>query len=460
MSESKKIDSMPKASIKEFKIFGLHGESDVSIKFKSGAKVIVADNGSGKTTVLNSLYAILDGNFSRLGWLTFSSISISFSSGEIVTFAKDEIPDPLAWVYGQNVSLSEFERAFERPMLVELALALERSGNEIDFKDALSFDARRAISLSPYTFASVFRGLIEARAAYNKKPRYSKALSDKWERIKSNFGLGIIFWPTYRRVEEDLKSLGLSSSNGRWHSSDSRHIYFGMSDVRDAFDRITGEIRFSTGEAFRSVSSAMIDELISGNTLSNSELNRLTSSDAIDLVLARLGKTLSESRRAQLDSYIGGVTDGSSDAKVLIYLLGNLVKIYEGQRDKESRIKRFISVANNYLVNKELRYDEVKVEIDVFKEGADEPLSLEKLSSGEKQLISILSRLYLADGRNYAVIIDEPELSLSLDWQRTLLPDLLRSGKCGFLLAATHSPFIFENELEAYTSTLSIRGIL
>jgi len=31
-----------------------------------------------------------------------------------------------------------------------------------------------------------------------------------------------------------------------------------------------------------------------------------------------------------------------------------------------------------------------------------------------------------------------------------LLPDILKSNKCIFLLAATHSPFIYENELDKY----------
>ena len=45
-------------------------------------------------------------------------------------------------------------------------------------------------------------------------------------------------------------------------------------------------------------------------------------------------------------------------------------------------------------------------------------------------------------------MIDEPELSLSIDWQRRLLPDIIRSGNCNMLLAVTHSPFIFENEFD------------
>jgi predicted ATP-dependent endonuclease of OLD family len=49
---------------------------------------------------------------------------------------------------------------------------------------------------------------------------------------------------------------------------------------------------------------------------------------------------------------------------------------------------------------------------------------------------------------DFMLIIDEPELSLSIEWQEMILPDILKSGKCKSLIAATHSPFIFDNELD------------
>ena len=63
--------------------------------------------------------------------------------------------------------------------------------------------------------------------------------------------------------------------------------------------------------------------------------------------------------------------------------------------------------------------------------------------------------LYLEKKNDVAIFFDEPELSLSIEWQKTLLPDILDSGKCKFLFATTHSPFIFENELEAFTVDLA-----
>ena len=86
--------------------------------------------------------------------------------------------------------------------------------------------------------------------------------------------------------------------------------------------------------------------------------------------------------------------------------------------------------------------------MDKDKENEKEEIQLTQLSSGEKQIVSLFSNLYLESDKSSIVIIDEPELSLSLEWQKMLLPDIMRTGNCDLLLTVTHSPFIFENEFD------------
>jgi hypothetical protein len=40
-----------------------------------------------------------------------------------------------------------------------------------------------------------------------------------------------------------------------------------------------------------------------------------------------------------------------------------------------------------------------------------------------------------------------------------LLPDIIESGRCRFLIAATHSPFIFDNQLQANVSPLDAETV-
>lgn len=65
----------------------------------------------------------------------------------------------------------------------------------------------------------------------------------------------------------------------------------------------------------------------------------------------------------------------------------------------------------------------------------------ELLSAGEKQLLSFIC--YNAFYSNTIVFIDEPELSLHVDWQRILFSVLLKQGSNNQFVIATHSPFIY-----------------
>jgi energy-coupling factor transporter ATP-binding protein EcfA2 len=70
-----------------------------------------------------------------------------------------------------------------------------------------------------------------------------------------------------------------------------------------------------------------------------------------------------------------------------------------------------------------------------------EAIHAEHLSSGEKQMLSLLA--YCSICKNTVIFIDEPELSLSVDWQRLLVPMLLDIPNGNQYFMATHSPMIY-----------------
>jgi predicted ATPase len=65
-------------------------------------------------------------------------------------------------------------------------------------------------------------------------------------------------------------------------------------------------------------------------------------------------------------------------------------------------------------------------------------LSIAGLSSGEKHLIKILLSTMTA-GPN-SVLIDEPELSMHIDWQRVFVKTILSLNPDSQLILASHSP--------------------
>lgn len=76
----------------------------------------------------------------------------------------------------------------------------------------------------------------------------------------------------------------------------------------------------------------------------------------------------------------------------------------------------------------------------------DNKINYDNLSSGEKQILYIFSQIYSKDINNIMLLIDEPKQSLSILWQEMLIPTIVKSNKCGLVMAMTQSPFIFKNE--------------
>jgi predicted ATP-dependent endonuclease of OLD family len=70
-----------------------------------------------------------------------------------------------------------------------------------------------------------------------------------------------------------------------------------------------------------------------------------------------------------------------------------------------------------------------------------ESLAPDLLSSGERQLLTLLCHLLPARKTAAIFMIDEPELSLNIKWQRKLLDSLLgfTKGASIQLIMATHS---------------------
>ena len=68
------------------------------------------------------------------------------------------------------------------------------------------------------------------------------------------------------------------------------------------------------------------------------------------------------------------------------------------------------------------------------------------ISNGELQILSIFFKLYFKNKEDIILLIDEPEISLSINWQEKLIPEMVNTEKCSLIIAMTHSPFIFKNE--------------
>jgi hypothetical protein len=300
--------------------------------------------------------------------------------------------------------------------------------------------------------SSILRDYLREVRGNRPNKRINTTTQEKLDSIKEKFPFKTLYLPTYRRVEEDIRAFsGVKESSRFRHAS----INFGMGDVRRSIETITSEILSSSVEWFSKINGQMLSQLVGGFSVTQEMKESISSPRAVEIVLERIGKNISPSHKEQILELVnsGDILKGHDP---LIYFVSNLLKVYEQQQENDEAIQQFTKVSNRYLNDKEVVYDESNVTIEVIRKKNGKPVDIESLSSGEKQIISLFALLYLQKKDDLAIFFDEPELSLSIEWQKSLLPDIVSSGKCKFLFSTTHSPFIFENELEANTVDLGV----
>ena len=139
---------------------------------------------------------------------------------------------------------------------------------------------------------------------------------------------------------------------------------------------------------------------------------------------------------------------------IIYHYFTKLINFQADLGDKESNIKSFCNLCSEYIADKEFIYRSDKFSFQISSAEHEKDIQLSDLSSGEKQIVSLFSHLYLSGRDKFFVLIDEPELSLSVPWQRRFLTDIKNASFCAGIIAVTHSPFIYDNELRKNTHAL------
>ncbi len=65
-----------------------------------------------------------------------------------------------------------------------------------------------------------------------------------------------------------------------------------------------------------------------------------------------------------------------------------------------------------------------------------------QLSSGEKQMLIILLTVLVEDGQPYVLFMDEPEVSLHIEWQKRLIGLIMELNPNVQIILTTHSPAV------------------
>lgn len=372
--------------IRYLKVKGLNKRLDGEFEFNEDLNIFTGANGSGKTTLLKLLWYLISGHLEQiLAEIPFHSISIQT---DLFHFSMERVElDQVAFDY----SFREEEGGYE-------FIIIDAETGRISRKDVDMVN------------------VLEKRIA--RSTRRS------------------LFFPTFRRIEG-----GFSSVKTDTDDSTMRFLASTPEMLQVSMLRFSDEVSINGHKFVASISTEDLGELLTQKY-----------ADIYQEITTRQSQVLEEiSRGMQNNPDKDKVPEIPQDPSTV------LDAIQKVNKEREQLSKPFSVLSE--LSRSILRYDAIRVTGRIIRgettdgitleEGGDGittgetkyAISSDKLSAGEKQMLSFLC--YNAFNQGMAVFIDEPELSLHVDWQRRLLPTLIKQGQKNQFFLATHSPFIY-----------------
>ena len=456
-----------RTSIEYFKIVGLFGKKDINLSFKNKVQIYVGENGLGKTTVLNLLYYLLSCKFEEMLKINFGSVTIKFN-GRVYEFTKTQIKgyvDQNKPNHRRSGLYRHFREMLKPENITELKKIIDNPKFERFEKIHKVSDYLRQIGryISNITSGDQYMVIYEVVATYEVTEHIAKYIQ-----VLGEEKLKILYFPTYRRIEIDKENIRKSiqkdydDDDGMYSIFESQEIdeqrksiariskfiHMGMDDFVEHKDRILERISDISRVKLDELSTDIIKREIQGYP----EDTKIKSSD-LDTIKTLLSRTHIGLNSSDLNKVVNAIQSGDiykEKNKVMLYVLRRLLDIYKSYEVYDMGMKDFVEVCNHYLNDKKLVYDEVGLQLYIKFNDEEERsnIGFELLSSGEKQIISMLSEVFLDTENDFIFLIDEPELSLSIFWQKMLIPDIMKSQRCSMLFAVTHSPYIFDNEYD------------
>jgi predicted ATP-dependent endonuclease of OLD family len=119
-------------------------------------------------------------------------------------------------------------------------------------------------------------------------------------------------------------------------------------------------------------------------------------------------------------------------------ILQEYTKLKDRTLKIEERITALCELISEFIEPKYL--SELDGSVSIYGGEDDREIDFTVLSTGEKQLLIILFKIFLSG--NSLITLDEPELSLHISWQQKLLEAVNKLNPNAQLIVATHSPEI------------------
>lgn len=409
--------------IDKVEIDGFWGNKTINANFFTDVNCFIGKNGTGKTTFINILQAILSVDIRNI-------IELPFDSATIILKSKNNNRRKISVKFDDNiigfntVKYKIGNKTYEVPYFLK---SFQYDNNRFTAKiegivNKIKSEMSELINLttisvhrdqSEYGNSSEFRKRtnltnqapidIRLEQLVNRLARYQLTISEEANKLLSNFQKQVLLSIIY---DEDFDSFN-------WDSE----INVELRKERDGLIAAYKDLDILDDDTSRKID------------------NHIT-------VLSKGVRKLNSLKRNPSNSDIRITVDDIFPVPLIKrtqHIVSLSKKLQDDKKNIFSHIAKFINILTGFIEDKNFEFDSSG---DLIAKINGREIKISELSSGEKQILVFLIETLLQENKPFIFIADEPELSLHIEWQAKLLSSINKINNNSQIIVATHSPEI------------------
>ena len=459
--ETTKLDKLPPALLERVQIKSLFNDRDIDFELAPGnLTILYGDNGCGKSTLLRLISKALCPDLEPIGFELFSQMFLSFADKTRLQIQLDDgrWVEELAnkteegWFPISEVTSPYLDQSF--------LFYIRRRGIAVVDEKLIELRSKKQLSLT-LTTRLIDDWKNERENAAAKKPK-KKGNSSNREIVREIILVGI------NRLQPITET---KTNQARPFSSDyiSERSLTGIENVAEHIQQSIIQARRRAAQFAEQLDLTIFERILdfSKKNIADSPKNpppdfevllRNTIpkvSESIEKFHERLTACGLISARNLPDlTKFKSIFTGDKVSRELIGIcslfLTDLAQKLEYSTKLLLKLELFQKILNSHLAGKDTRISEAQG-LEVYSKTNNKQIELKKLSSGEQHLIVLFHSLIFQTAEGGMCLIDEPEISLNIDWQDQFIDTLLDVAKLIPLqfIVATHSPQIIAHHRTA-----------
>lgn len=399
----------------------------------------MGDNGLGKSTILGFLDSLTKDNWKVFDEVEYEELKFEFRVGEdiqTIHFNADA---------SNEIRIGYSSRNYEEEEPIEV---LSQELNEFKYQTYYKIDS---LEDKAHWWVDNSDHAIMARCNRHFSTNGRDHLKDK-ELLKK---LKDVVPDTSQFNSEVLTGVTSLLSNWKSYFISAKRMYVSKQESETQHEKIE-EIRFTLRRIFRKT---FADSFNTSINLNNKFFNKVLTSEEVPSSIDDINKDIKKVRliEKQIETFKGSEIpelmslSGEEHKRFASYFIQKRLLELKPHTSFFEKAEIFDQFVNSSMQGKKvlLNYDKGLVVQKTHREDLEpdqKNMSVDSLSSGEQQLVVMGFYIVFEIEEGSLVLLDEPEISMHLNWQQALYPLLNKISELRTLkfLCATHSPLIVQ----------------